>query len=344
MAFNWDKDGDGYSEASIFLNNPSDDNEEGWGEESESESEESPQTEQLEEEYILDEEYLMSSNIKLSPPSKKQIAYELDDQESGVVNQAMIRLEQARLYDMLIKHDFFEGVDVNPIALRNVQNELKSYIVERLEILMGMKSDRKPLNQKIPTSINIELPFNDIEIDFLKQLSYKGTKGESAKMSPKVSTISLSSEEEDNEEPVVVAPRGINKLSNQVQSLPRPITSSSTPKKTGQVIVNKEPAKKQPQEKRKKFKTEDEEIMEIAKRELEQGSVNPYNMTEEELLERNSKIKSGQNSSRSLNKIPPVTGETMLAHYQTQSATRSQNPDDLQTFNAALARMLTKGD
>ncbi len=105
-----------------------------------------------------------------------EAAFELDSEESNIIYNARLRLEQARLYEMLINHDMFEGVDASPEAIENVRNELKEYIVERLEVLLGLKTP-KPKQQE---SIEIELPFNEIEIEFLKQLSYKGTKGASA--------------------------------------------------------------------------------------------------------------------------------------------------------------------
>ena len=110
-------------------------------------------------------------------------AFELDNEEVATVFNVRIRLEQARLYDMLINHDLFDGVQADKQAIKNVQTELKEYIVERLEILMGIRQDpRKAPKPLIMTSNDVimELPFNDVEIEFLKDLSYKGTKGESA--------------------------------------------------------------------------------------------------------------------------------------------------------------------
>lgn len=104
----------------------------------------------------------------------EESAFELDKKESNIVYNARLRLEQAKLYEMLINHNLFEGVDASPEAISNVQNELKFYIVKRLEILLGL---REPV---VRTEVAVAtLPFNDIEIDFLKQLAYKGTLGAS---------------------------------------------------------------------------------------------------------------------------------------------------------------------
>jgi hypothetical protein len=98
-------------------------------------------------------------------------AYGLDADEANIIYNTRIRLEQARLYEMLINHNLFDGVDADPSAVAIVQNELKHYIVKRLEILMGL---RQPVQKESASSV-----FNPVEADFLKQLAFKGTKGAS---------------------------------------------------------------------------------------------------------------------------------------------------------------------
>lgn len=109
----------------------------------------------------------------------EESAFKLDKKESNVIYNARLRLEQAKLYEMLINHNLFDGVDASEDAINNVQNELKVYIVKRLEILLGL---REPV-VKVETAV-AELPFNDIEVDFLKQLAYKGTNGASVNGAP----------------------------------------------------------------------------------------------------------------------------------------------------------------
>lgn len=99
-------------------------------------------------------------------------AFDLDEEEAGIVYNTRIRLEQAKLYEMLINHNLFDGVDVDHRAIAIVRNELKHYVVKRLEILMGLKSPVAPKQV-------VESDFNSIEVDFLKQLAAKGTRGRS---------------------------------------------------------------------------------------------------------------------------------------------------------------------
>jgi hypothetical protein len=126
-----------------------------------------------EEEYV-DEE--LEEIVAEVPKREVQTAYKLNPKQHNTVSEAVVRLEQARLYDMLIKHDMFEGVQADPIAIAKVKKELKDYIVERLEILLGIRQEKS----KTKEVLSVELPFNEIEIQFLKDLSLKGTKGASA--------------------------------------------------------------------------------------------------------------------------------------------------------------------
>lgn len=123
-----------------------------------------------------------SGNVVFDTPEEEyeyiqdESAFELDEHETNVVYNARLRLAQARLYEMLINHNLFEGVEEHPEAVHKVQSELKEYIVERLEILLGIREEKA----KQAESVQVDSPFNDVEVEFLKELSYKGTNGRSA--------------------------------------------------------------------------------------------------------------------------------------------------------------------
>lgn len=135
----------------------------------------------------------------------EEAAYDLDEKESNVIYNARLRLEQAKLYEMLINHSLFAGVDASPDAVKIVENELKHYIVKRLEVLLGI---RKPKVRQPDVEMNIELPFNATEINFLKQLAYKGTHGQSA----------------TDTAPVAVQPRPtLNPLVGSTKAAPKPV-------------------------------------------------------------------------------------------------------------------------
>lgn len=89
-----------------------------------------------------------------------------ETEEYEFLTNARLRLEQGRLYEMFLKHNLFGDVDSDPRAVANVQKELKDFIQERLEILLGLKPD--PKLKKI--QLDQSLPFNSLEIDILKKV------------------------------------------------------------------------------------------------------------------------------------------------------------------------------
>lgn len=126
-------------------------------------------------------------------------AFDLNEEEANIVYNTRIRLEQAKLYEMLINHDLFQGVEADPRAVAIVQNELKHYVVKRLEILMGLRQ---------PVVNTQQSEFNAVETDFLRQLAYKGTNGRSLE----------SDEDYEPELPPAKPPGGLNPITKRVKS------------------------------------------------------------------------------------------------------------------------------
>lgn len=137
--------------------------------------EDAQEAEALAEEYGVDYDEL-STIVEAGEDELQEIqeesVFNLSEQESNTIYNARLRLEQAKLYEMLITHDLFEGVDVIPEAIEKVQNELKFFIVKRLELLLGL---REPVVRSKPS---LSENFNELEVDFLKQLAFKGTFGQ----------------------------------------------------------------------------------------------------------------------------------------------------------------------
>ena len=152
-------------------------------------AEDAQKAEELAEEYASKPQIIEADEEQLEEFAEES-AFELTSNESNVIYNARLRLEQAKLYELLINHNLFEGVEASEQAIKNVQNELKFYVVKRLEILLGI---REPV-VRIETA-QAEPQFNDIEADFLKQLAYKGTFGQSqessgpVKIAPKTMTL-----------------------------------------------------------------------------------------------------------------------------------------------------------
>jgi hypothetical protein len=334
-----------------------------------------PKEEDMEEEYEDDAEFASEEDeeeyMDDYEATEVESAYKLDRRESGVVNESMVRLEQARLYDMLIKHDLFAGVKANPHALRNVQNELKSYIVDRLEILLGIKQEKTKREQ--PKEFIVDSPFNDVEIDFLKALSYKGTKGASAEAEDKQLIASeiqpLEDEyEEEYEEDNGLRPLGAIEEEPELAPVRRPVRKARpapapkpAPRKKKPVAA-KPPARKKPVTKapaRKKkpsgkapvaTKTKgisrtsrrkvmsDKEAEELAREDMKRmaGYTKPaHEMTAKELLAANKKI-AKQNT-----KVRPADAKEMANEAQASMLYQQQQLSQGNTgFNTLLQKVL----
>lgn len=118
----------------------------------------------------LNDEEVYSDTMYLAAEEVEEDPLSLTQEEESLLGTAMIRLDQARLYEMLVKHDLFEGVQANPIALKAVQKEIKSFIMDRLEILLGLKTDKQ-------VRAGTQGQFNDLEVQALKDLAFAATKG-----------------------------------------------------------------------------------------------------------------------------------------------------------------------
>lgn len=275
----------------------------------------------------------------------EESAYALDRQESNTIYNTKLRLEQARLYDLLINHDLFEGVEADPNAIAIVQNELKHYIVRRLEILMGL---RQPKPKQVETSSS---GLNEVEIDFLKQLAYKGTMGKS---------VQTSAPQEKPRSPIAPAPKkqGLNSLSTKPQlkkpASPAPQkkpaavqkTEAPTPTKQEKPKKNIDPA----DARAKKVQTKPsgmgrtltmEEAMEIAKADLEatKGKKSWNEMSKKEKKAEMERVNARHKKTKIANNVPFPTADQLEMQYMTQMQRRGAT-DQTQQFNLMLANAL----
>jgi hypothetical protein len=146
-----------------------------------------PEEEQYEE-YEAEEEYQEDTSPAMRKNWEEYVETEdteesslldslLSKDDSNLLETATVRLEMARLYEMVLKTNFFDGLDADPRAVSKVMKEFKEFTMDRLEILLGMKQEK----QKTAAPIEVKLPFNELEISSLKDLAFKLTKGETAK-------------------------------------------------------------------------------------------------------------------------------------------------------------------
>jgi len=128
-------------------------------------------------------------NRPVAPPQQTQqapepeVEYEYEEQSdeeedfSSLLSDARSRMEQGRLYEMLMDHDIFAGADADEKAIKFVTKQIRMFAKERMEIMLGMRQEAP----KVQAFNAADFPFNDIEVAALKDLAYVATKGASSR-------------------------------------------------------------------------------------------------------------------------------------------------------------------
>jgi len=115
---------------------------------------------------------------RLPPPVVEEEYYEetaeevIEEDFSDVLNDANLRIEQGRLYQMIMNHPLFEGMDADPRAIQNVEREIKKFARESMEVMLGMR-------QTMPARLDevVSSPFNDLEVEILKKIASQASNG-----------------------------------------------------------------------------------------------------------------------------------------------------------------------
>lgn len=149
---------------------------------------------------------------------------DLEDDFSEVLNDANLRIEQGRLYQMIMNHDLFEGMDSDPKAIQNVQKEIRKFARERMEIMLGMRQEQMAKDYADYAAQMMPSPFNDLEVDILKKIASKATNG--ATESPEANKVASTLRETPRRQT-------LNTISKTVKQAPkkdsRPLTKSTAP-------------------------------------------------------------------------------------------------------------------
>lgn len=175
-----------------------------------------------------------------------------EEDEVNTVNEAHVRLEQGRLYNMLINHNLFEGVDADPVAIANVQKQLKEFILEKLEEMLGMRAKKEESQTQ---QVVVQSDFNELEIQVLKRVASKMSKGmtDNAPAAPVAKPTELNTVKAKPEQ------KGLNTLGNNSAK------TKPAPQKTQPKAKKKRRPKPRPQPTSKKVdndiqKSDNEEI------------------------------------------------------------------------------------
>src|ERR1700676_4339448 len=83
---------------------------------------------------------------------------EEDEDTADIMNDANLRLEQGRLYKMVLQGDIFAETNADPKAIRNVQREIRKFVRERMETMLGIRQEVAVQNTIVSS------PFNDMEV------------------------------------------------------------------------------------------------------------------------------------------------------------------------------------
>jgi hypothetical protein len=255
-----------------------------------------------------------------------------EEDDSELLTNARLRLEQGKLYEMLLKHDLFGSVDAEPKAVQNVQREIRNFIKERLEVLLGLRQD-----PRIRTS-PAEMPgqFTSLEVDLLKRFLAKMSKGATEQIQEDVVPVRASVKKE-----------GIRPLSSgpspRSQAI-RPVAAKVRPPVAAPVKPKTQAA---PQS---QIKTSNPEIKRILEEEFGENEMplgGPAGkVRRSELMERNRRIAQRQamRTATNPNKIPTPNGdqEAMMMMQHVMSRNESLQQTGGKTLNIAIARALQK--
>lgn len=143
-----------------------------------------------------------------------------DEDFTEVLTDARLRLEQGKLYEMVLNHDFFEGMEVDKKAIKNVMREIRKFAQERMEVMLGMRQAVEQVQQNaFPAEA---FPFNALEVQVLKSLARTATDGATAEAEPYVPEP-IAAQPRKTLKPIAVAP-------TKTLSAPKPIAKPATKK------------------------------------------------------------------------------------------------------------------
>lgn len=86
-------------------------------------------------------------------------------EENSTVNEALRRIEQAKLYESLIRHDFFAPGSARPEIQEKVTTEIRTFILERLSQLVGI------IPESTSKRSEVNLPWSQDQVNALTSIA-----------------------------------------------------------------------------------------------------------------------------------------------------------------------------
>lgn len=238
-----------------------------------------------------------------------------------VLSDARLRLEQGRLYELIMNHDLFQGVDADSKAIVNVQKEFRKFAKERMEIMLGMRQEQA---EDGITSVSVELPFNALEIRILKDLASAASKGATATPEAEAQTF------------VPTNRTGLNPIQLQAKKQPNPIRRQVRQSRQARPLSN---APRTPIRRTRQDNVIDQILREegVTREELDRTfnpnykplDKDPATMSEHEVIARNKhvgKFSGSQARVDSSQKLPMPTQEQEELMYLQRAQTAAAHP------------------
>lgn len=160
---------------------------------------------------------------------EEEVQADEDEDFSTVLSDARSRMEQGRLYEMIMDHDIFAGADADEKAIKYVTKQIRTFAKEQMEIMLGMRQEPS----KAAALAAADFPFNDLEVAALKDLAYMATKGASGREEAQTFTPAAT--------PVAPRRTGLNPISvkSPTRPAPTPTPSSGTPIRKSEAPLKK---------------------------------------------------------------------------------------------------------
>lgn len=140
-----------------------------------------------------------------------------DEDFTDVLSDARLRLEQGKLYEMVMNHALFDGLDADPRAVKSVQKQIRKFAKEQMETMLGMRQEAVAVTQ-------VSSPFSPLEARALKDIAFQ------------LITAKNMKEEDYEDEQVVGIPnpppkkKTLNTIGkNQTRPTPKPIAKKPEP-------------------------------------------------------------------------------------------------------------------
>lgn len=170
---------------------------------------------------------------------------------TAVLSEAMQRIEQAKLYELLVNHELLAPGSASPEIQKKVQDEIRAFVIERLETLLGIRKEQQKQSS---------LDLTQEEVRVLKMLAAKVIGKDTPKSEPQITPLAANPNQPKVNpvaapqiqrpaqvtQPVQQQTRMVKKkkpMGQQPQQKPEPIPQDLTPERAAEIAAKRGPRK-----------------------------------------------------------------------------------------------------